>query len=233
MRRHRGDLRAGGSSQGFTLLEVLLALAVAVLVITLAGSLYYTAARTVAGQENRNRGRHAAIRALERLTHDFTSALPHVRDGDCAFELGRSPDAPDMAACRFCRTRVPGEETDAQWYEVREITLHVTADAQRPDRWNLVRVSRAREGEAAMAPAVTNILLHGITDFQLSLRDKKTWRDNWGEKAPKGTPSAARIELRYGQTGEDVLRTEFTIPAGQVVPSTLERGTTTGAGSAP
>ncbi|MBU1694486.1 MAG: prepilin-type N-terminal cleavage/methylation domain-containing protein [Verrucomicrobia bacterium] len=211
--RSRSRLRA--STSGLTLIELLLAVAIAGLLLGVVYALYHTVTAAVSGRRVRDDELGRAGRAIETISQDFAALFPGPAE-DCNIRLNAAEGAdPNRSEMAFCTFRLPGGETDPRWLEVCRVTYRVDSEDV------LLCVRRPLAGPGAEAEE-TNDLVAGVSGFRVSLYDGAEWKAEWGDSAEKNTPLAARVELEM-RRGPRTFRTEMLIPAGGVFTSRLER----------
>ena len=71
MSRHAGTVHRLSCRSGMTFIELILAIAIASLVITLVFSVYRTVSVTMQEQDERRRGADAVADAVQRIAHDI------------------------------------------------------------------------------------------------------------------------------------------------------------------
>ncbi len=230
-------------STGFTLVELMLAISIAVVLVGLIFSLYFAVSRTVEDQHERRTGGTAMILALEQITRDLVNAIPVPGYEENGFLLETEEAARGPAShLTFCSARTrpaPTGETgdpaetetgdhparDLRWFEVWEISYRLEYAPR--ERGRLIRTERPIVGPEALEPPRTNVLATGVDQFHVRVRQDDDWTDTWtvdphDEQAT--WPRAARITLapdtrvQGGQTHMvDVL-----IPVGWIMERTEE-----------
>jgi type II secretory pathway component PulJ len=206
-----------------TFIELILAIAIASLVITLVFSIYRTVSVTMRGQEERRRGADAVADAVQQIARDLACAFAPKSDEACKFTLEKDASVPAASQLSFCTAVMPEGETDLRWFELHRVMYRVGIDGK--NAAVLLRENQPLAGPGAFAPPVTNVLASGVGSFRVSVYDGSEWNDEWSSvDAP--CPRAARIELtaRYG-SGTKTFQTEVLIPVENSVTSTLERVT--------
>jgi prepilin-type N-terminal cleavage/methylation domain-containing protein len=217
---------------GMTLVELLLAITIAVVAVALAFSLFRTVSMTLQGQAEREHGGRAALGTLDHLRDDLLRAFVPDGAAGCGFILTPSAgDTNQTDELSFC-TLVPGAgESEARWSSV--VRLHYRAKSREEGAApQLLRVEEAMSGPEALEPARTNISVESIRRFEVLLWDGSTWRNEWSADSPQGAPRAARVHLlaTSGDRSAGAEPLEIYIPAGMVVTSSFERA---GASSPP
>ena len=223
MSRHAGTARRLPHRSGMTLIELILAIAIASLVISLVLTVYRTVSVTMLGQEERRRGADAVADAVERIARDLVCTFAPKSDNSCLFVLDRGAPASKSPHLSFCAAVVPEGETDLRWFDLHRVTYRV--DVEGGSAPVLLRESRPLSGPGALAPAVTNVLAREVESFRVFAYDGTEWKDDW-PPGLAGCPRAARVELtaRHG-SGTKTFQTEVLIPAGNPVTSTVQRAT--------
>lgn len=212
-------------STGFTLVELMLALSIAVVLVGLIFSLYFAVSRTVNEQHDRRTGGTAMILALEQVTRDLVNATPVPGYDEGGFlletEEGARGPASQLTFCSGRARRAPTGEThdlaetetedstarDLRWFEVWEISYRLEYAPR--ERGRLIRTERPIVGPESLEPPRTNVLATGVDQFHVQVRQDDDWTDTWtvdphDEQAT--WPRAARITLmpdnrvRGGQT---------------------------------
>ncbi|OGV46724.1 MAG: hypothetical protein A2X46_12210 [Lentisphaerae bacterium GWF2_57_35] len=217
-----------------SLIELLLAMIIVVLVVTVAMSLYHTVASTLQGQTERLEGTIPATDALRQITRDLTCAFAAPGDSMCDFFL-KAADAPDSPALElsFCTAIPSPTENEIPWGEIRQVKYLLIANTT-TDSLTLHRSMRPLTGPAALEPVQTNVLALGIRQIKMEAFDGEKWQSEWpGEDSPV-LPQAIRIEMQAGSPrNPKPLITEVFIPAGNAIPSSLTRSTSGSAAPAP
>ncbi len=201
-------------SAGFTLVELLLAAAIAVLIAALAWSLLSTTGRSVSSQEARAAGPAAAARAAERAQADLAALF--LPEGDAACALALEENGSRIA---FCAVRAAGRTPDLVWSDPRRIEYAVE-NAGGPDA-ALVRVEEALAGPLGR---VTNRVLSRVAEFAIELHDGADWRRAWPPEGvtPPPIPQRARITVRKEDMA-DAISAECWIPVGHSFTSRMVR----------
>jgi type II secretion system protein J len=199
---------------GFTLVELLLATAIAALIAALAWSLLSTTARSVAAQEARASNPAAAARALDRIASDLAALF--VPDGDrgCAPLLEE-----DGARIGFCAVRAAGRAPDFAWSAPRRIEYRLERDGGAD-----AALTRIEEALAGPIERITNRVLTRVSTFAIELHDGAAWHRAWPppDASPPPLPRMARISIRT-EGMADAISSERWIPAGHVFTSRVIR----------
>ncbi|HMP76175.1 MAG TPA: type II secretion system protein GspJ [Kiritimatiellia bacterium] len=208
--------RAARTANGFTLVELLLAAAIAVLVAALAWSLLSTTTRSVESQMDRARGPAAAAAAIDQLRSDLNALFIAEDDPVTALELQSGSDQP--FSLTFCTIRATGRTPDLVWTEPRRVEYRLAASGA-DEAASLVRLEQSLSGPIE---TVTNTVLDRVTALNLAFSDGETWHATWPPADQNDArPRAARATIQSG-SGEPA-EAEFWLPIGHAVTSRLLR----------
>ena len=216
------------SQAGLTLIEVLLAVVIASLVITLVFSMYHAATRTVESQQQRRAGPDATAAVLDQAVRELACAFGQGDDEKCLFLLAwrEAPEGRTAELSFAAGLPVPGE-TDLRWSTIARVAYRV-ATGERNERW-LTREFQPLAGPGAELPPQTNFVVRGVTRFEVAVFDGSAWVTEWPVPDLPVCPQAARLELTVNEGGGSrTFKTEVMIPGGMTIPSTLERTTDSG-----
>lgn len=204
--------------RGMTLIELLLAIAIGVVLVTILVSLYRTVASTVAGQERRARGPHAAARALDALRGDFGRMLVPLEDPACVFTVVAVE--PGRSILHLCALRAPEGDPDPDWAQPEQVDYRI--DSAEGYTSALVRVTTPASGEGSLDGARTNLLVPEASHFAVSIFDGATWHTVW-PPAEDGAarPRAARVDIAWG--AGDPARADILLPTSISVTSSVLR----------
>ena len=202
---------------GYTLVELLVALALAVMVTALILSTLAVTHRTRRSQAERVACRVLAEGALGQLARDLERAFLLPKTDATAFGLVRGAAASNaVLELAFARVApLPGED-DLRWAEVARVAYRLTeTDATHCE---LTCSSQSLAGPAALQPPVTNAVFSKLTSCDVLLFDGKEWKDSWTGKgtSTNGAPRAARVTV-IAERGRarHVATAEIIIPIGQ------------------
>lgn len=202
---------------GFTLVELLVALALAVVVTVLILATLAITQRTRRSQADRVACRALTDRALGQLARDLERAFVFPKNDTTAFELARGAAASNaVLELAFASVAPLPGESDLRWAEVARVAYRLTAtDAT---HFELTCTRRPLVGPAALQPPATNAVIPNLENFDVLLFDGKVWQDHWtgSGTSTNGAPRAARLTLaaQRGDTHHAVTA-EIIIPIGQ------------------
>lgn len=206
------------NAQGFTLVELLLATAIAVIVVALAWSLLSSTTRAVGRQAERARGPQAATRALEVMRADLTGLFFPTNDEACKLEL--RPAGDDSFYFALCTIRATNRTPDLLWTEPVRVEYAIAQVGENTNAF--VRISQTLSGPILVE---TNVLLDHVASVQVELGDGDTWETTWPPPGDDAIPiCAARVSILAADSeGAQPLSADYWLPAGQVMTSRLVR----------
>jgi len=209
----RGTPTGRSAGGAFTLVEVLLALAICAIVVVAIQGVFATAVRL----RDRTTSAVAEVvpveRAFEMLRHDLKGTVGpggfYCGDFKCGVptlgaNMGISGEAAGGSGLDFfSATGVISDE--APWGDVQEVFYEVRAstDADQPGL-ELVRNVNRNLLSATLATPDTQTLLHGLASFELDCYDGYQWRSYWDTSSgDTNLPAAVRIRIQLAsQEGE-------------------------------
>ncbi len=201
---------------GVTLIELLVALALAILLLGAVYGVYRTATQTLSDQQRRHAADAPTVAALDRLSRDLTCAWFSVPDPACTFRLEPGDAGTLGPELTFCTLERPNDEPDPMRADALQVTYQLVSDEKRGSL--LVRAHRPLSGPGSDQPPRTNSLVAGVQVFRVRVFDGIEWHDAWPTAEEETRPCAARIELQTsGRKRSGLLQTDVLIPAGMVI----------------
>lgn len=203
--------RAGFTDRGMTLVEVLLALGIAVLLAGLVFSIYRAVLVTVRVQSERRSLRFPAAAALDLLRRDLERSLAPIGAANAFFILG--PGINEATEKRLCFASADaGDSFALSVYDVFLIQYLLQPGSDAGD-YSLVRERRPLCGESEDPEwPDREELVRNVSDFRIELFDGSQWTNSWGLLRDGGVPLAARASLTIGDDATFGMHT--LIPAG-------------------
>ena len=208
---------------GLTLIELLVAMGIAVLLAAVVFAIYAGVLRTLDSQSRWRAHAYPAAAALDALTLDLSSAVVPWGTTNPPFVLAPSLDGADGIKLHFF-TATPRNaaqvqdlsrsERDVRAYAIREMNYALSASNAAGTN-GLIRAWAAfRIGEAAGVTSNRDIW-GSVRAIRLEVFDGKRWTNTWGGGTNASLPQAARVMLAVGDEALGLWTSEVLIPAGQ------------------
>lgn len=209
------------SSSGFTLVEILVALVVAVLITGVILQTFQTASRTMRSTVGGPCTLSKGASVLDKIRHDLVSAayLPITDKGQFTLDADPNTDAGSSSISFFMLTVASVEGGMMQSLEAKRVSYRV--DWERDDDGRsgaVVREVRTLTPDGIADTSQEEVLVKGIQQLRFSVYDGNDWQDTWQDETSRMLPKAVRIKLVF-KTGRDrthELKTEALIRAGTV-----------------
>jgi general secretion pathway protein J len=192
------------SKLGFTLLEILIAIAILAVIVTMVYASFDASIKVIDGVDRDADTYRQARLILTRLSEDLSMAyktkgnvLPEATFvGQDGVVDGRAQDTLRFTSLSHLRY-LPDEP--ASDFNLLEYSLE-----SGPDRtgWALLRREETNlysNSEAGSEPVVMG---EGIHSFNLRYFDDKTWLDSWDPALNKGLPWVVEIEIQFQEPGD-------------------------------
>lgn len=212
----RPDCQTGDSARaGFTLIEVLLAVAIAAVVAALAWSLLSSTTRAVERETLQARGPAAAAQAVEQMREDLTRLFLPAGDSACA--LGLRANGSEPFRLEFCAMDAVGQTSELVWAESRRIEYVVV-----PTDGGVEALLRITERMAGDVGRETNVVLRPCAAARVELSNGSEWFAQWPAPEGESIPRLARISLQAHRE-EPAAAAEFWLPVGHSITSRLLR----------
>lgn len=223
----RGSSRVPGAAGGMTLLEVLVALAIASIVFASVFLLFRTTAATAVRQRDREQTTYAPAELVAAMQADIAGLMPDGLDEDCKLTLktGKADGDRESSELSCCIWRSDGPLNDEFQTGAERISWRLEAGGTRQAR--IARTASVLAGPRSTVSA-TNYYLPGAGLFRLRLHDGREWRDAWpppgSDEKNRPRPAALRIELALqGDLAVTNWTTDFLVPIGLRATSRVER----------
>ena len=201
-------------SRGFTLIEVLLAVAIFAVVLAAISTVFYSALRL------RNR---AAAHLEERLPIQNASAIIQ-RDLQSLVAPG-GPLASNLTTAVASATQLQNAtpffvntgviDDTSPWSEVQKVAYYLADSTDQPGTKDLMRSVTRNLLAAAEDVAVTQWLMSGVRNLAFSFYDGTAWAESWDSATTTNLPKAIKVQiemaaLEVGRAAETPL--EFVVP---------------------
>ena len=205
---------------GFTLVELLLSIALGVLVAGILAALLHGLLSAGDAQGQRLNGPFAARAALRSLSREITCAFsPPVKDlAPLRLDTTTEPGKPEVQLVFFAP--VPAEPYFAHGYDIEKVTYQVIQ--QRKGQKKLLRISVPCSGPATNAP-VTNLLLSGSFTLAMEAITNGTARTEWPPKKMENPTLPTSLRLTLSLPREAPLQTEVLLQTATGIRSPIDR----------
>jgi general secretion pathway protein J len=215
--RQRGQRRRRGQ-HGMTLLEIMIALAIMGLMMTLTWSTISNSSRAKRSSEAIEQRNHEIRVALGQVVHDFEAAYLSLNEDTNATQrrtlfVGKSGGkVPEM---RFSTLNHRVLTADANESEQAVISYEAMPDRQDREKINWIRREQRRPSNENpdQESAEYDILVHDIEEVKFDFWDwkREEWKDRWDTTASDGErnrlPSRVRITLKVKTPrGDELIR---------------------------
>lgn len=210
-------------SRGLTLIELLVAIVVAALVVSVVFLVYNSALNTIRTQAAWRELIAPADDALEALQRDLRCSLVPRGITNGFFVLRPAGASPSETLSLRLLTAWPGDgSNDWRAYGIREVEYSLRSRGDRGG-YALIRQSRPfRIAPAASGPA-EETLLPSCAGMQILVYDGNAWTDAW--ETATGLPQAARLSIQFERpAGPQTLTAETLIPAGHRIQVVSQAG---------
>ena len=192
--RSSSDRRRGAGSAGFTLIEVLVAVAIAAIVLTAVYGVFSGVSSAKTRLEADSEAYHRARIVFDRLGRELRGAVPiGGSDGKGVFRAGR--EGSGRPFLELTTTAVAQQGTVAAT-GIALVRYSLAEDRERPQGQEvLLRSERsALQSDAATADAGLMRLVPGIELWQLRFFTGSEWRDDW-DAGQSGLPRLVELSL--------------------------------------
>lgn len=222
------QVHACPTAPGFTLVELLVAMAAATLVTAAALSLFLT---ITASQRRQTESRHDdALQALDVLRRDIACALPTAFTNTPPFTLGSDAGvpggAPDGACADLVLTtgRLDDDVTDLTRLSVWRVRYRRVPATPPDDTTVLVREAVRLDVSGPGTGSETGVLFRGVTSFNINVLNGTTWTNYWTPSLRQPLPKAVQMELGWAEAATTITAEAWTvIPAAQTFPAPTKR----------
>ena len=218
-----------------TLIEVLVALAIASVVFASVFLIYRTAAATALRQHENEKTTFAPAAAFAALQQDVASLLPDGLDTNISLKLETktASAAGPLSEISFAAWRAETAAKDGMWADAEKVLWRVENPGAREAR--LVRISSVLTGPRSSVTE-TNGFLTGIANFHLQFHDGSDWTDAWPppqtDDKKKNGPKSLRVEIALNEGGGVTnWSTDFLVPISLFTTSRVERASKNGSQS--
>lgn len=217
------------SRHALTLIELLVAMGIAVLLAAVVFAIYAGALRTLDSQSRWRAHAYPAAAALDALSLDLASAVIPWGITNQPFVLAPSPDGAGGIKLHFftampmsAAPRNTAQARDVRAYAIREIYYTLSA-SNAAGTSGLIRAWAAfRIGEAGGIASNRDIWA-SVRAIRLEVFDGTQWTNTWGGGTNASLPQAARVMLTVGEESVSRRTAEVLIPAGHRIAAPKSR----------
>jgi type II secretion system protein J len=214
--------------RGFTLVELLVAMAISTFVAAAALSVFLTI--TASQRRQTESRREDALQALDVLRRDVACALPTAFTSAPPFALetaaGNPLADPDGGRADLILTtgRLDDDATDLTRLHVWRVRYRRVSTGPHDATTVLTREAVRLDAPGSEAGTETGILFRGVVSFDVSVLQGATWTNHWMPSSRQPLPKAVRMELGWTEAGTTVTAGAWTVlPAAQAFPAKTKR----------
>ena len=204
--------------KGMTLIELLLAISIAVLLVGVVFLVYRTILNTTRSQSLWRSSLSPAVAALDVLNRDLTCSLIPLGLTNTPFVL--DPETNGRTATRLCfATTETASSNNWEYYDIVEVQ-YLLRSTFGTDKYSLIRQCRLFRTQSNDPYSPEEELVGNVQQFRVDLFDGNEWTNRWGTESADGIPRAARIRISImHEAGTQILESEALIPAGHHIPA--------------
>jgi len=183
------------SRTGATLVEILVALGIAVMIMAVVILAHHTLTMNSSGQAKRLKQADRALATISELRNDLLQLYAPGGDSTCSVELENRDD--QLVRLSFCRWEASKGRGLILTNRLEKISYLIDESGESP---RLLRLIQSTTGPGSDQPYVTNWIDSAWTRLVIQFSDGSTWKSKWPENtgntgAPPSIPLAARIQL--------------------------------------
>ena len=183
---------------GYTLIELLIAIAVSALVVAVAISLYLTLTASLRRQVDSRR--EEAMQALDVVCRDIACALPTAATSAPPFALDVSADdfkASSNADLTMTTATLDASDAPLAQMQVWRVRYRLAAAPPPATDTALMREAVRLDAPHADAAGPTTTVFRGAASFEVSVLAGPTWINRWKPTAREPVPGAAPVRLGW------------------------------------
>ena len=201
------------SPKGMTLIELLMAIAIAGLLAFLAFMVYSSVLKTIQAQTLRHDVSLSAVEALDVLNRDLTCSMILFGESNAPFLLNSGTDGGMTTQLCFV-TGISGSSHTLRYYEIYRV-CYALRSANDKTVYSLVRQYRPFRASLSNENVLEEELVKNVKMFRVEVFDGDKWTNQWGTKPDDGIPCAARVTMDVGYDAPNqTIQSEILIPAG-------------------
>jgi type II secretory pathway component PulJ len=201
---------------GTTLVELLLAIFISALIMTMVLVAYQSTSGFSLLQSNKSKQRVLARDTLQLFSRELQQLFVAPQDTACVIELENNPTS--LVRLAFCRWTIAAHDAELPTQALERVTFLYSPGAGPRE---LLYVTESLTGPAAQRPPLTNSPGAVWPRMLVHLHDGQQWQTNWTSET-RGSPAAARIQL-LNEKNDVFIEDVVLIPSGLVVTSRIAR----------
>jgi type II secretory pathway pseudopilin PulG len=210
------------SRHALTLIELLVAMGIAVLLAAVVFAIYAGVLRTLDSQSRWRSAAYPAAAALDTLTLDLSSAVIPWGTTNSPFVLTPSLDGADGIKLHFFTATPMSAVRDIRAYAIREMDYALSASNTAGTN-GLIRAWAAFRVDEAGGMASNRDVWGSVRAIRLEVFDGTGWTNTWGVGTNTDLPQAARVMLTVGDESVSRRTSEVLIPAGHRIAAPKSR----------
>lgn len=224
------------SRHALTLIELLVAMGIAVLLAAVVFAIYAGALRTLDSQSRWRAHAYPASAALDALTLDLASAAIPWGITNSPFVLAPSLDGADGIKLHFfAAVPMSAAPRNVRAYAIREMDYTLSASNAAGTNgspratsgliraWTAFRMDAAGGAGDSAGIASNTEIWTSVRAIRLEVFDGKNWTNTWGGGTNVSLPQAARVMLAVGDESVSWRTAEVLIPAGHRIAAPKSR----------
>ena len=203
-----------------TLIELLVAMGIAVLLAAVVFAIYAGALRTLDSQSRWRAAAYPAAAALDVLTLDLSSAVAPWGITNPPFVLAPSPEGADGIRLHFFAAMPMSAE---RGYAIRELN-YTLSPSNTVGTNGLIRAWRTFRTSDPNGVASNGDVWGSVRAIRLEVFDGTEWTNTWGTGTNASLPQAARVMLTVeDESASQRIASEILIPAGHRIAAPKSR----------
>lgn len=190
--------RTARQHKAFTLVEFLIAAAIASLITLVIFAVYRMAATTFESVAQDRRVFDRAVMAVETLGRDLSCSARIPLSGTVFIMLDQGTQSDDLNSnLSFHTATHAATQDDTEQFQVERVSYYLRPSTQSSESaQTLVRDSQVLNADGSLQEIVKDDIAVDVEAFRVAVFDGEKWHDTWPVSDGKGTiPSAARITL--------------------------------------
>ena len=207
--------------RGYTLIELMTAIAISTLVVAVAVSLYLTINASLRRQTDSRR--EEALQALDAVCRDMACALPTAATSAPPFALDVVADdftASSNADLTLTTATLDTPETPLAQLQVWRVRYRLVPAPPPAAEAALVREAMRLDMPLDRTTSPTTTLFRGAASFEVNVLAGMTWVNRWKPTAREPVPGAANVHLGWQGAVTTEAATAWTvIPAALTLPN--------------